>query len=630
MFMPTPIHIENLIKRLEVDYFGELWIENASSSDIEDQAYASQNIIDGSVEILKFFHLYLLSGEYLFLKTADPDFSELQDYLSDIPDEIENAAKKNGHTSENKFQDLYKTHVLEVVRKIIIPHLKHLHKDLMIQFELEFKEKLFRRIEPIPKKRLYKGVRDYIRSFEITLSLTNIEHSEYELEYSLVRKLLEYLDELSDLLIEDNLKKAVSYKIQFLIKKLLYAEKLSDPTSRYPDLIYSFGKKEEDTLLTLDSIQLPEDFKSWETTIKIHYELVENHDHLQRKKWRKIEKKKEGYSYSDFHCLIKSYKDDTSDIQKTRELISKFEKGTTVGRIPVAYHDYAKACTNSYLRNNLFSLRCKRQKKKKKDSVDYQALFNDIDNVQKTDGIQNYFPWLKLGKTISSLCKELSSDLIEEERLAVFDEFVNLLNQTQKKLDNALNWSLLKKFIPIQLSFEECKSNYLIKLDEYDSVPLFFFTSYILPMDYDSIENDCLDIKENLREFRSLSTVHHQLRGLILETAEISERTRKQERRSVEVLAIFSAMALFSIGSIQILGNQTVAADPNFYFKFILALGYSLALFVLLIWIITRENIRKIHWFHWILIFIVFSSTCIALWFITNGSSGEGGGIGLI
>src|SRR5690606_10611201 len=207
----------------------------------------------------------------------------------------------------------------------------------------------------------------------------------------------------------------------------------------------------------------------------------------------------------------------------------------------------------------------------------------------------------------------LLNDLVDKSKYQRFKALLQLYSKALSKFEETLKWSRIKHFLPFQMPFSECQSEYQVEIKGYLVVKLFFFSSFLLPLNYSQVSKSKDELRLRKLKYDTLDSVYDKLQHVVEDVNESSEKMRKQERRSVEILAIFAAIALFSMGSIQIFSNQAVINDPHVYYRFIMAFGYSLSLFVLLIWIITRDDIKRVHIFHWIIVALVFVSSCIAI-----------------
>lgn len=95
----------------------------------------------------------------------------------------------------------------------------------------------------------------------------------------------------------------------------------------------------------------------------------------------------------------------------------------------------------------------------------------------------------------------------------------------------------------------------------------------------------------------------------------IIEKNRRSiensEKKNIEILSIFSAIVLFSFGEIQMFQRL----EGNEIFKFSLLFAYSLIMFVLVIWLITRDysvsGKLKLPTMHYVLIGLIGLATIV-------------------
>lgn len=607
--MERTVKLSDLIGVLEKKYFPKDWLkfprlkkERENRKDL-----IVLGIISASKDILKYYHLLFLSGDYVSLvNDNEGEFSEVEKFLTSKSEEIDNLASE---TLKLELQSKFQDNIFYPFRKLIRPYVTYFVRDLRIQLYLEYKQGLFRGDKTDNGTiDVDESVRAYLESLRRLITLVGIEHFRYRLDNDLIRELLVIRKEMDFFSINNSLKEAISMKVSFLLRKLLYRNELSRSNDSSPEYIYSFDQQ-DDTTLSLDNIGINESLNGWDDLINIHYGLSDNYKLKQRKRRKEIElKQHDSYCYKDYHGLIKIYKDDTKNLEQTRNLLGLFEKQNA--NDVSSFDQYSRACTGAYLFNNYISLKCEVSSFKIET---FKELLSDIRNRQNKDDIRNYFPWLKLAQTLTKEIDKISAELVEPQKYEAFKEYLKLFSTVIEKLEESFRWCFYKKFIPIQMLFDECRSDYIISTDGFKSVNLFFFSSFILPLDYKQIAKDRNSFSLKKQNYETLLSVYDKLQYVVGEVEGVSEKMRKQERRSIEVLAIFSAMALFSVGSIQIFSNNSVVKDPNVYYKFIMSFGYSLALFVLLIWIITRDNIRKVQYYHWIIVGLLFVGTCVVI-----------------
>jgi len=309
---------------------------------------------------------------------------------------------------------------------------------------------------------------------------------------------------------------------------------------------------------------------------------------------------------------MKIYKDDFKDLIKIHLIKDEIDRKETDN----PFNRYGLNVLNSYIFNNIISLRIEIENMSINDIIE---LYNEIRSKQHIDNLKNYFPWLKFCQFLIEIIQQreksiLNAQLVEVDHqgylnaISEYEQFTKLLNKGYNKLLSAYRWSMIRKYRPFQSLDLECKSPYLVSILEFGDYHLFFPSSYVLPVDYEEVRIQISRIefaKNHLVSFSNtfslLLKMVNKMQDTNKELEENKSILKQQERRSVEILGIFSAVALFSIGSIQIFNNEFIKDNPGMVYRFVLSFGFSLTLFIYLIWLITRENIKKIQVYHWVI-----------------------------
>lgn len=595
-----------LIEKLKSDFFGEDWLSIPDHKDVTDyKDLWLNNIVKASTEIFKYYTLLLLSGEYCRLTDSSSEdlwTKALEAYLKTISSQIEIGQNEE---IQLELQNWFWQNILFPLNRIIKRDIDYIARDLRVQFGLENKRQLIRADK---KENILSDTDKEVivcsNTFKYVVFLTRIEHFRYHQDESVIKELLILKEEINALDVsDDKLKQAILVKLHFLLRKILYRIE-SSSSENSAELVYSFGQQ-EDKGLSLDDVPPHEQLIGWDSLIKSHYGFNPTYKSEQRKRVQAIYEKGEAdYCFKDFHGLIKIYKDDIKSSVDTADLLDKFNHLKISSTLSI--DKYAKKITQSYLFNNHISLRCENPKITYDQSYD---IYEETRNHQNFNNVRNYFPWEKLTFTIGKNIDSLSNDLVDKDNYRQFKVLLELYSKALAKFEETFKWSQIKRLLPFQMPFSECQSDYQIEVEGYPSVKLFFFSSFLLPLDYSQVLKSKDELRLRKLKYDTLDTVYDKLQHVVEDVNESSEKMRKQERRSVEILAIFAAVALFSMGSIQIFSNKTIINDPHVYYRFIMAFGYSLSLFVLLIWIITRDDIKRVHIFHWIIVALVFVSS---------------------
>jgi hypothetical protein len=608
----------SLIQHLKNNLLSDDWILKHRWNNVTNRQSSKllvfNSIINASIEVLKESSLLLLTGEYIILPQdgLKQNFTDLQDFLTDRAQLID---INQDLVVQNEIQDFFYNNIVELVRNYIYLRLNNLDKDVKNQLLVEHKIKLLR----LSKRStvIYsddKAFQEHRIIFSKILELTALEHFNYHLQETVISKLLMMKVEVEALTIVDFLKSATIAKIDFLQKKLFYRNKERD--DRLGKLIYS-SDLHPDVTLSLDNINADSKLAEWEEDINIHYGFSADYKKQQRQKVREIY---EQYdlgnpitNFSNYRALVKKFKDDSKSTENIENLLRQFRRLSIPATSVV--DTYAKRVTSSYLFNNNISLKLETVEM---DYSGYKDIYYEIKDQQNVYDVKNYFPWKRLAVVIANKLDVLADNLARNDDFYAFKELLSLYGMVIQKLDESVRWCKKKSFVPLQFTFEECKSPYIIQTDRQGDLNLYCFTSIVLPLCYVTIEEEEEELKSKRIKYDAFYATYKKLRVVVAHVEETSQKLKNIERKSIEVLAIFSAISLFSIGSIQIFSNKSIAVDTGVYYKFIFSFGYTLILFALIIWIITRDNITKIHWFHWVLIGILMITSLFVIGYVVD------------
>lgn len=250
-----------------------------------------------------------------------------------------------------------------------------------------------------------------------------------------------------------------------------------------------------------------------------------------------------------------------------------------------------------YMKNNFFSFLIK-----KNNSYDkiYNLYSNIITEQEGTTSV-SYFTDFKYSKylmgLIESLMKESNSDSGSK-----IEKLFSELKEVSKRLEFMFFLSQDKKIIPFQAPFDEClhKVKY-----EGEYIDLFLSSSYCFPLDFASIKKDVdqtINQIELIRLKLDLSTNFKDVQDKI---SEANNQIQNSNKTQVEILSIFAAIVLFVASNIQLFPKFKTLKQA---LLFTITEAFSLGLFVMLIWFVTRGNIiselkRNVPWLHISLLF---------------------------
>lgn len=610
--MEPALSLKTLEEKLVERYFSDEWVTKFNVVDPpspEVQPLLINTLSKIAIDIVDFFTLFLLSGEYCHLdfEKWDTDAQRFKRFIENQSFELESLQAIHGDFAY-KAQDYFISNIIKPFDDLINPFFSYLYKDLETQ--LTFKEvgTTFRLEKVVNLNQWDGGIRPYFAVFRIASFIVDLEHFKYSFSERILADLILSSKELEDISINNFNIDALKCKINFLVRKLIYRAESQKKKEKFS---YSYSHT-EDKILSIENNTLTSSLGKWDNVIQVHYGFTHNYKNEQRKRARLLQDNGAPVDYTYFHAIIKIYKDDSQSIEQIKNLLQQYKDYSHPNTL--SFDRFAKAITYNYLFNNQISLKIEKEDiNNPQTRENFKSYFFDIKNFQNQTFVYNYFPWEKLCQILSDKIDYLSNDLLNEKKFQLFEALTEVFSDTLKKFEEAFWWSKRKNLLHFQLNFSDCKSDYVLESNGYGNFNLFFFSSFVIPIDYVSEQKNLSDLQLKKIKFETLSTTYKKLKTVVEEVNDTSDRLRNSERRSIEILAIFSAISLFSVGSIQILTNEAVGRDPLLFYKIVMSFGYCLLLFVLAIWIITRNNLKEIHWYHWLLMTILIATSGVVI-----------------
>ena len=280
----------------------------------------------------------------------------------------------------------------------------------------------------------------------------------------------------------------------------------------------------------------------------------------------------------DFHGILKYYKDRERSVQNLKKIAKKFPS-PDVNSNHVEFDKRASKISRHFADNNLFSL----QLEKSTDPLKViQSYIGSCQQYQEKHNVHNYFPYFK---ALTFLSKKIQSDMENyESNFYSIGKAIDLANPIIEHLYFAQEWSYDRDYIAYQALYNDCF--FEVPIDETETLPVFLMSTCILPINYKQVEDD---IKELVDRINSLTSIHEAKKMIspeILEVRSTSKRIDEVEKKNIEILSIFAAIVLFVTSNIQIFTKVDTLYDG---LKFMLIMAYIMGLFILLIWLITRN-----------------------------------------
>lgn len=393
-------------------------------------------------------------------------------------------------------------------------------------------------------------------------------------------------------LYNNSILKVISDKAQFLKNKILNRFEKDESDNSF--LILS-----DFDLSELHADKIPKDnlFSDFNITTINHYGIVNDN------KWRRQKLEKTDIkigndlklSRSDYHFRIKYYKDTKKDVNQLQNLLDNFEHETEKEKIDSTFNLNAQIICKGYLKNNLFSLEIDNGQNKYEKIKD---SYNELVRMQKDSGIRNYFLHQKFCTHISTLLKDSREQYSLEDCTNLLKDF----KLAVKGFKNDLEWCEARNFIPFQLPFNECGINKELNIDGETVTPK-LFSSFVIPLDYNKIFNKYHELKELEEELIAQNTERIILESKRKQIADFIKAAEKNETKYIEILGIFSAVALFGIGSIKFFDNGE-PLEINHVLLFMITFALSMASFIALIkLILARARLR--FWFALLIIYLI-------------------------
>ncbi len=594
------------------DGFPENWIkdfsfksETISNSSIS-KIYGRANSI--SYSIYEKFNLSILNGEYLSIEETSKQLDQLLKIIDLIPSYVELDTELI--ETQNQIADILLFGFVQPLKTSIRAYKSFLHR---LNRSLKYNEHsiLFEVLSTSQSDNFnenrYLDTLKLSNTFHLNVKLASIDHN-LSVKKEILNELILIKSELVKSVHNSNNKfeSVILDKCNFLIKKVLY--RFQEDSQNY---LYAFDF--EDKELEIDDLVINY-FNNFDLVTKAHYEKITNHG-SQRKKWlEKVYEKtrtKTPLNYKDFHVSVKEYKDGTRNLSQLENLYRNFRTiydNQLSQQTTSLFDQRALHITCNYMFNNYFSFLLS------EDGVEFDKIeskYKEIRTLQSETKIRNYFPCIKyteyLGKKIDWLFKQAEVETIK------VNSFITKFELALKESYENYEWCLDKNFLAFQLPSDECKINCTL---EDIKLNLFLSSSFVLPINYEIVMRDLKEFSRKLEKYKTLLEVHENLIHEKLIIKDIRESIERNDRRSVEILGIFSAVVLFTSSSVQIFSIKDVHFKDAL--KFMLCFSYSLTLFVFLVWLITRENIKSVTMIHKIFFFALALVALISMLFTLN------------
>lgn len=397
---------------------------------------------------------------------------------------------------------------------------------------------------------------------------------------------------------------ALTEKIIFLIRKLLLQY------NKEENLVYQLDNKEYNIA---DIKNTKSEFNDLLEKSNYHYSEYRDKKKIWENRIQPLytQRDKNNKDLSYYHVLTQHYRLDHKSVSRIDNLFEDFKiifSEKVADYSTLSYHEKrAWLIANGYIKNSRFSLMVIDSSNFSLNEI--EEYFKEILINQKEFNTINYYPYLKfccyLNKEIEKLTNKERPDFDYVDRL------VNTFNCYFEQLEQKLDWCKrinLQKYL-LEDSF--CKIS--LNIDNRDVI-VFIASSYVLPIDYKNKYKELKRLKNQSSLFQNQLNLYKYIASEKKSVDMVALKVKDNEKNQVQILSVFAAIVIFAAGTISSVSHNTAKSVKDTVQNSI-GFGYSLGLFVILIWVITRPSAEKISAYHKAIALIFFlSNLCLALW----------------
>lgn len=583
--------------------FKDEWLISFDFSEVNKEA--SQKEIIGKINstlnvVYEYLNFSIISGEFIdSIEEYKKNIKTIQDLISLIQSSIE---------LDEEYFDSQEILVYSFLNSFALP-LKNSLKEidhLCVRYERKFllnstDEILF---DAISKNSIFDNINDLAKILRLNIKLTDIDR-DLSVNKKLLSDLLICRKELENL-ISKNTNTYISLiydKCNYLIRKVLYRFNQDKKTS----YLYAFDYQDKE--LMLEDINSGF-FKIFDDITKKHYSIGDK-DYNSGDIDKIHEKKRKAISLEclEYHHLVKIYKDKNKNLTQVSNLYNEFVEivNSKITSPSITNFDIKAFYTiKNYIKNNKFSILLESNLA---SLIEIEKSLSEIKNLQQEIGIRNYFPYFKICAFIDDLLQKTFKNPIDD-----YSEVSSIINKMELYLKEAFinyEWCKDRNFMAFQLPKHECCIEHpQLKIN------IFLSSSFVLPLNYDKIELDLKELKRKVDNYKTICEVHLNLKKEKDIILKLKSDMELSERKSIEILGIFSAIVLFTSGSIQIFSIKGIT--PKDGLKFMLIFSYSIILFVFLIWLISRDNLKKLTIIHKAFSFVLLIISIISFLYVLD------------
>lgn len=565
-----------------------------------------QTFID---DFFSYLHLTVLTGEYVCQENYPLKFKKLERVIQSIPDSV--VVKDD----EELMQELSESIIQSVIKPIneCLEELKYFLRQVDRKLKnIGSQHVLFDAIKhegpgSSSSSPFKLNLEPYVTTFLISIELARVDHF-LPFQKGILKNLILYKKNLED---TEKIDKPyfiiLQYKCNYLIKKI--SMRFLDDDQNY---LYAFDF--EDKELSQDEIEKLEFgcFEDFNLKTESHYTNSQEAKKVLEKRIIKIENEKlrpqKKLDFVDYHALIKKYKDENNNPKQVENLLRQFREDYSqiICNDDIAFNKIAYDTVLNYMLNNKLSL----MQNNNYPLPEIMEFLEEIKRVQQETRIKNFFPFLKFSEfIIGLLSKNIDEDVPDIVNLK---SLLLLLEQNLKLAYENFEWCQDRNFLAFQAPFDEC----LLKCGpKEEEINIFIASSFILPINYEKVKNKLNLFEREKNKFKTLIDVLMHIQKHKAEISDMKLQIEENDKKQVEILGIFAAIVLFISANVQIFTKINSIEDG---LKFTLVMAYSLGFFVVLIWLVTRNNKLNPSPIHWLIIGIFSISTYVIIASLIN------------
>lgn len=438
----------------------------------------------------------------------------------------------------------------------------------------------FQLIDFTNNERLRQRYNSELKILDLNIRL-NIIDNNFASNATILKKLFVIKNDLTNLNIYGNLSEihnALEVKVNFLLYKWYLRTAQKENNIEYNNIVDSYKRNLPNNI-----------FDDWIVKMLNHYEILEeswkNYFHQQYQNLINISNN--NLTFIQTHDKIKYLKDvvknDTELYRIVVDLNSRINQLNNLSELEkLSYH-----LLFNYAINNYFSCFCDKQYQKfkllrdsnhskiiEKSKVIVDELLDKYENVlSDTKGKTNNF---FLDYKVTFFCIKILNEAYE----ICIDKFLfieTFNNDVNSKISTILsNYKKKKKWSLLN-------NNYIFKLDYASSIKnhsnlnVYYASSFTLAKINDDVENRFEEVDNLYRDLQLRFTLKHEIETIHT----LNQDFKKDNKRVIEVVTIFTAIISFVVGTV---GAYNFLKSFEQFLLFLVCYGITISIFVLLMY----------------------------------------------